>query len=143
MIPSLTPATNQFLNNLSSLQSLITTTTEQMTSGYRINQPSDAPDQISPLLQLMANLNYNQTVVGNLSNVQATVSSADQAVSSGIQLLQQATSLGAQGASTTTSAATRAQLAQQVESIQQQMVSLADTQVSGQYIFSGDQAGSQ
>ena len=139
MIPSLSPATNLFLNGLSSLQSIINTTTEQLTSGYSINQPSDAPDQISPLLQLMANLSQKQTILENLSSVQATVSAADGAVSTGIQLLQQATSLGAQGASSTTTAATRAQLATQVASIQQQMVALADTRVSGQYIFGGDQ----
>jgi flagellar hook-associated protein 3 FlgL len=142
MIPSLSPATNEFLNNLSSLQSLIYTTTDQMTSGYRINQPSDAPDQISPLLQLMANLSQNQTVLENLTNVQTTVNSADQAVSSAIQLLQQATSLGAEGASSTTPAQTRADLAQQIESIQEQMVSLADTKVTGSYIFAGDQSTS-
>ncbi len=143
MISSLSPATNQFLNNLSSLQSLMATTTEQLTSGYSINQPSDAPDQVSPLLQLMADQSYNQTVLENLSSVQSTVSSADQAVSSAIQLLQQASSLGAEGASSSASAATRTQLAQQVETIQQQMVALAATQVSGQYIFGGDQTLSQ
>src|ERR1700682_4847576 len=113
MIPSLSPVANQFLNGLSSLQSLINTPTEQLTSGYTINQPSDAPDQISPLLQLMANLSSNQTVLENLTSVQSTVSSADQALGTGVQLLQQASSLGAEGASSTTTAATRAQLAEQ------------------------------
>src|ERR1017187_8203337 len=127
MISSLSPSTNLFLNGLSRLQSVINTTTAQLTSGYRISQPSDAPDQIGPLLQLQANLSHNQAVLENLSNVQATVSGADQAVSSAIQLLQQATSLGAQGANWTTTAATRTDLAQQVESIQEQMVALADT----------------
>ena len=122
MIPALSPAANQFLNNLTTLQSLMTTTTEDLTSGYSVNQPSDAPDEISPLLQLMASQSYNQSVLENLSTVQANVTGADQAVSSAIQLLQQATSLGAEGANSTTSAATRAQLAEQVESVQQQMV---------------------
>ena len=143
MIPSLSPSTNLFLNGLSRLQVVISSTTEQLTSGYSINQPSDAPDQISPLLQLMANFSQNQTVLENLSTVQATVSSADNAVSSAIQLLQQATSLGAEGASSSTTAQTRTDLAQQVESIQEQMVALADTQVSGRYVFGGDQATSQ
>ena len=138
MIPSLRPSVNQFLNNLSTLQSVMTTTTEQLSSGYRIGQPSDAPDEISPLLQLMSNQGYNGSVVENLASVQANVSGADQAVSTGIQLLQQATSLGAQGASSTATAATRAQLAQQLQSIQEQMVALANTQVAGQYVFGGD-----
>ncbi len=142
MIPSLSPATNQFLTSLSALQQVMTTTTEQLTSGYAINQPSDAPDEIAPLLQLMANQSYNQTVLENLSNVQASVTGADQAVSSAVQLLQQASSLGAEGANSATTAATRTQLAEQVEDLQQQMVALADTQVSGQYIFAGDQSNS-
>jgi flagellar hook-associated protein 3 FlgL len=142
MIPSLSPALNQFLNHLSTLQAVMTTTTEQLTTGYSINQPSDAPDEISPLLQLMASQSHNQSTLENLSGVQANVTSADQAVSSAVQLLQQATSLGAEGANSTTTAATRSRLAQQVESIQEQMVSLADTQVSGQYIFSGDDSAS-
>jgi flagellin-like hook-associated protein FlgL len=143
MIPSLSPSLNLFLNGLSRLQSTITTATSQLSSGYRINQPSDAPDQISPLLQLQASLNHNQAAASNLTQVQADVSSADQAVSTAIQLLDQATSLGAQGASSTVTGDTRQNLAQQVQSIQDQMVALANTQVSGRYIFSGDQDTSQ
>ena len=138
MIPSLTPAINSFLNGLTRLQSTITTATNEMSSGYRISQPSDAPDQISPLLQLQASLSHSQTVSTQLTRVQADVAGADQAVNNAIQLLGQARSIGAQGANGTTTAATRASLAQQIASIQEQMAGLANTQVSGRYIFSGD-----
>jgi len=143
MIPSISPSANLFLIGLSRLQTTIATATAQLTSGYRISQPSDAPDQISPLLQLQANLNHNQAVVSSLTRVQADLSSADQAMSTAIQLLDQARSLGAQGASGTASDATRINLAQQIQTIQEQMVALANTQVTGRYIFSGDQDASQ
>jgi flagellar hook-associated protein 3 FlgL len=138
MIPSLNPSANLFLDGLSRIQSTITTATAQLSSGYRISQPSDAPDQISPLLQFQASLNHNQTTVSNLNRVQADVSSADQALSTAIQLLDQARSIGAQGASGTTTDATRANLAQQIQTIQEQMVGLANTQVAGRYVFGGD-----
>jgi flagellin-like hook-associated protein FlgL len=143
MIPSLSPSVNQFLNSLSQLQSAINTATAQLSSGYRISQASDAPDQISPLLQLLAGLNHNQAVASNLATVQANVSSADGAVSTALQLLNEAESLGSQGANSTASQTTRTNLAQQVEGIQEQMVALANTAVNGQYIFSGDQSGIQ
>jgi flagellin-like hook-associated protein FlgL len=143
MIPSLSPSVNLFLNSLSQLQTAINSATAQLSSGYRISQPSDAPDQISPLLQLLAGLNHNQSVANNLATVQANVSSADGAVSTALQLLNQAESLGSQGATGTASQTTRANLAQQVEGIQEQMVALANTSVNGQYIFSGDQSSSQ
>jgi len=138
MISSLGSSLDLFLSGLSRIQSRITVATAQLSSGHRINQPSDDPDQVSPLLQLQASLSHNQTVAGNVTRVQAEVSGADQAVSSAIQLLDQARSLGAQGASTLTTDATRAQLAQRVQSIQEQMVGLANTQVAGRYVFSGD-----
>jgi flagellin-like hook-associated protein FlgL len=143
MIPSLSPSINLFLNGLSRLQSTITTATAQISSGYRVSQPSDAPDQISPLLQLQASLSHNGAVTGNLTLAQTDVTSADQSVSSAIQLLDQALSIGAQGASSTSTPTARATLAQQVLSIQEQMVALANTQVAGRYVFSGDQDSSQ
>lgn len=142
MIPSLNPSTNLFLTELSRVQATISITTEQVTSGYRINQPSDDPDQISPLLQLQANLNQNQTISQNLTVIQPEAASADQAIGSAIQLLDQALNAGAQGANSTATQQSRTILAQQVQAIQQQMVSIANTQVSGRYIFSGDQSQS-
>jgi flagellar hook-associated protein 3 FlgL len=142
MIPSLSPSENFFLNGLTRLQSKITTATAQLSSGYRISQPSDAPDQIAPLLQLQAVLCHNRATTSALTRVQADVAGADQAVSSAIQLLDQARSIGAQGASTASSTATRAALAEQVISIQQQMVALANTQSAGRYVFGGDQDAS-
>lgn len=139
MIPSLPPSTNLYLAGLNQLQSHINQATARLSSGYRLNQPSDAPDQISPLLQLQANLDHNQVVQANLTTVQAGVTSADQAVSTAIQLLDQARSIGSQGADGNTTAATRGNLAQQVESILEQMAGISNTTVAGRYIFSGDQ----
>jgi flagellar hook-associated protein 3 FlgL len=139
MIPSLSSSMNSFLTDLSRLQSTINTATLQLSSGYRITQASDAPDQISPLLQLEANLSHNQAVLSQLTRVQTQISSADQAVSSAISLLDQARSIGAQGANGMTSAATRTSLATQMQSLQEQMVTLSNTNAGGQYVFGGDQ----
>ncbi len=143
MIPTLGSSANLFLNGLSRLQSLINTDVERISSGFQINQPSDAPDQISPLLQLQASFSHNQALASNLTRVQADVTGADQAMSSAIQLLDQARSVAAQGVNSTSTVSTRAGLAQQVQSIQQSMVGLASTQVGGRYVFSGDQDTSQ
>jgi len=139
MIPSLTASENSFLFHLSRLEATINTSSAQVTSGHRIGQPSDAPDQISPLLQLQASLGHNQNVEKNLARVQAEVQTADSGLSSAIQSLDQALSLAAQGASSTASAATRTNLAEQVQSLQSELVGIANTRVAGRYIFSGNQ----
>ncbi len=53
--------------------------------------------------------------------------------------MQSAVNLAAQGASSTSTAATDQTLATQIQSIQQQLVSLANTTVDGRAIFGGDQ----
>ena len=143
MIQSINSSANLFLNGLSKLQSVIDSDVARVSSGFRISQPSDAPDQISPLLQLQASLSHNQAVAGNLNRVQAELTGADQAVSSALQLLDEARSVASQGVSSTSSAATRNDLAQQVQALQQSMVGLANTQVAGRYVFSGDQDSAQ
>lgn len=142
MIPSLSPSANSFLNHISQLQTAINTLSDQLSSGLRISQPSDAPDQISPLLQLQASLGHNQSVGTTLSRVQAEVQSADSGTSTAIQLLDQALSVGAQGASSTATAATRTDLAGQIQALQSELVGIANTKVAGRYIFSGNQDGS-
>jgi flagellar hook-associated protein 3 FlgL len=139
MVSSLDAAANSFLNHLSRLQSTINTVTAQLSSAHCISQPSDAPDQISPLLALQASLSHNEAVSTTIARVKAEVSTADSGVSTAIQLLDQALSLGAQGASGTATDATRSDLAQQVQAIQEQLVAVANTRVAGRYIYSGDQ----
>jgi flagellar hook-associated protein 3 FlgL len=75
----------------------------------------------------------------NLGNVQAEATTADQAIGTAITLIQNARAFAAQGASTSATAATDQTLAIQVQNIQQQLVSIADTTVQGRAIFGGDQ----
>ena len=53
-------------------------------------------------------------------------------------LMDQVQSLSAEGATSTQTAAGRATIAQQLQSIEQQMVGLANTKVNNRFIFSGD-----
>ena len=139
MITNVNPQAALFLANLNRVQENLATANNQVSSGLRITVASDAPDQISTLLQLRANLQHNTQVQSNLTLAQTDAQTADDALSSSIQLIDSATSLATQAATATTDAAGRASLAQQVVSIQQQMVANSQTTVQGRYIFSGDQ----
>jgi flagellar hook-associated protein 3 FlgL len=80
-----------------------------------------------------------QTYQTNLTRVQAETNAADTALGAGIQLIESARSIALQGAGSTASVSERQNLASQVQSIQQQLVSLANTTTEGRYIFGGDQ----
>jgi flagellar hook-associated protein 3 FlgL len=139
---NLDPSSQIFLADLRRVQTATNQASQQISSGFKVQQPSDAPDQISQLLQLEANLQTNTQITTNLSNVKAQVDSGESAINSAVTLTQQAISLGAQGASTIQTAAQRQTLAQQIQNIQQQLVGLSNTTVAGKYIFGGDTGAS-
>jgi flagellar hook-associated protein 3 FlgL len=127
-----------FLAGVNQIQQQISTANQQLTSGLKVSVASDAPDQIDDLLQLRADQAQNTQISSNLGMEQTNAQAADGALGSAIQLMDNATQLAAEGANTAETAASLQTLAQQVASVQTEMVNLSQTQVAGRYIFSGD-----
>ena len=136
-IGATTPGTPWFLNGIQNLQQQETETERQLTSGYQIQDAADAPALTPELVTLGSTLAYLQTYQTNLTNVQAEASAADTALGSAVSLLTNAQSLGAEASDSSQTAASRQTLALQIQNIQQQVVSLANTNVAGRYIFGG------
>ena len=140
MFPNINPASNLFLANLQIIQNRMSTDEQQLTSGLRVNVASDAPDQISEILQTRAQISGVQQTQQNLSTVGPLVDSGESAIQQALQLLDTATTLATGAASTTTTAAQRLDSAPQGQGILEQLVSLSQTAVAGTYVFSGDQS---
>lgn len=138
MIASLDPSDQIFLVGVNQIQQRMATVNQQLTSGLKVTVASDAPDQIDDLLQLRADQAQNTQISTNLGMEQTHAQAADGALSSAIQLMDTATQLAAEGANTTETSTSLQTLAQQVASLQTDMVNLSQTQVAGSYIFSGD-----
>jgi flagellar hook-associated protein 3 FlgL len=138
-IASATPGSAWFLDGIANLQSAEAQTQRQLSSGYRIQDASDSPAQTPELVGLGSALAAYQAYQTQVTRVQTEASSADQALSSAISLIENAATTAEQGADTTATASQQQNLAVQVQSVQQQLVSLANTSVEGRYIFGGDQ----
>lgn len=140
MFAGITPAGQQFVNNVNNIQDAVNRAQQQVSTGYNLNQPSDAPDEVSPVLQLLTQIGQNQTMNTNLTAVQANVNAAETALSSSVSLLQSASTMAAEATGVNETASTRQAMAQSVQALLQEMVSNSQTQVNGQYVFSGDQS---
>jgi flagellar hook-associated protein 3 FlgL len=138
MFPGINGVTQQYLANLARTETQLQQTTEDISSGIDVQQPSDSPAAISEILQTETALANNQQIQSNLTSVTTEVNTADSALQTAVQQVESAISLATQGASSTATAQTRATLAQQVANIQQTLVGIAQTSVNGRYIFSGD-----
>ena len=138
MISGLSPSNEQFLASLNILENNLSQADQQLSSGLRVNQASDAPQSVQDIFQTRAQLNQDNQTVQNLNTIQGQVQAADSAVQQAIQLLNQAVSLGTQGASNISSSSSQQTLANQVQAIQSQLVAISRTEVGGVYVFSGD-----
>jgi flagellar hook-associated protein 3 FlgL len=138
MISNLTPDNQAFLANMDRLQQTVQNANMQASSGRRVNVASDAPNQISTILQLRTSEVQNTQIQQNLSIAKTDASAADGALSSASQLLDTATTLASQGANFTVDSTGRQSIAAEIQALQSQMVDIANTTVQGRYIFGGD-----
>jgi len=136
MLSNLDPASQRFLADFSRLQLRTSTAQQQLSSGLRVQNASDDPDQIGSLLRLESDRSANTQTLGNLNRVQAEVNGADNALTSSVQLLDKITQVVGHGLGSAT-AADRANYSLQLQDLQQQLIALTSTTVEGRYIFDG------
>jgi flagellar hook-associated protein 3 FlgL len=129
---------DRFLHDLATINARIGRAEREITSGRRINSPSDSPDEISHLLSLRSGLSATEQTKSNLSRIQTEVDTAEQALSHGAEVLDRIQTLGAQGASDILDPAVRRTLGVEVEQLLGQLVNLANTEIEGRFIFAGD-----
>ena len=121
-------------------------TTEQalreLSSGRRVNQPSDDPAASAILVQNHDDTIFTTRYLQTLNSIQGQFETADSALSSVIVSLNRALTLGVQGANGTVSDANRVAIATELQGIQDQLVSLANTSFEGSPLFAGTLTGS-
>jgi flagellar hook-associated protein 3 FlgL len=118
-------------------QQQISTDEQQIASGSSVNVPSDNPGAAAVLIQDAARTAQDDQFQRSIGSIQGEIQSADSNLNSVITALQQAISLGVEGANGTLNANNRSTIVTQVQGIQSQLVSLANLSYQGNYVFSG------
>jgi flagellar hook-associated protein 3 FlgL len=109
----------------------------QVSTGRSVNQPSDNPAAAALLVENNDEATFNAGYLQSISAVQGQLSLANSTLSSMQTSLQQAISLGVEGANGTLSDSDRTAIANQLQGIQSQLLCLANTSYQGNYIFAG------
>jgi flagellar hook-associated protein 3 FlgL len=109
----------------------------EISTGRSVNEPSDDPAAAALLVVNNDQATFNSGYLQSLGAVQGQLSTADSTLSSVTTALQQAISLGVEGANGTVSASDQAAIVVQLQGIQSQLVSLANTSYQGHYVFAG------
>jgi flagellar hook-associated protein 3 FlgL len=138
MIQFFNPADQVFLNGMATIQTREQTAQQQLTTGLKINSASDDPGDLSNLMQVDSSLSETQQITSNLGRVTTETNTAEGALENAVSLLENVSTLATEAQPTSQTATTRSQIAGDVGSDLQQLVALANTNVEGRYVFSGD-----
>jgi len=114
----------------------------ELSSGRRVNQPSDDPAASAILVQNHDQAIFTARYLQSLSSIQGQFQTADSALNSMILAMQRALTLGVQGANGTLSDTDRAAVAAELQGIQDQLISLANTSFQGRPLFAGTMTSS-
>jgi flagellar hook-associated protein 3 FlgL len=130
-------ASQQVLENINSSQDAMSVTMEQMSTGKRINQPSDDPYGASLAVSLNGQLSRLDDYASNVSDGTAWTSSglsALQSITSQVQRAQELVTEANNGTETSTEMQSAgAEISQLIQGIK----SDANTTYDGQYVFGG------
>jgi flagellar hook-associated protein 3 FlgL len=113
------------------------TSSLDLATGTRINKPSDDPAGAAQMVINTAQSSQADTFLRSITSVTGLLQTADSTLSSVVTALQRAISLGVEGANGTLSDSDRADVANELTGIKQQLLSLANTPYQGEFIFSG------
>lgn len=113
------------------------TALQEVSTGKRVNVPSDDPAAAAAMVQNTAESNNIDQYEANDNAALGAAQTADSALNSVVTLLTQAVSLGTEGANGTESESDRESLATEVQGILSSVVSDANTQYQGVAVFGG------
>jgi flagellar hook-associated protein 3 FlgL len=118
-------------------QQQINTDEQEIATGLSVNVPSDNPAAAAALVQNADQTSQADQFQRSIGSVQGEMQNADSTLNLVITSLQQAISLGTEGANGTLNAIDRAAIVTQVEGIQSQLINLANLTYQGNYVFGG------
>jgi flagellar hook-associated protein 3 FlgL len=126
-----------FVDALDKDRQQVNTDLEQITTGQSVNSLSDNPIAAAALVQNLSEASSVDQFTRSISSIQGSLQTADSALNSVVTSLNQAISLGTEGANGTVTAGERQTLAAQVNDLQQEILGLANTTYQGDYVFAG------
>ncbi|QOV91521.1 flagellar hook-associated protein FlgL [Humisphaera borealis] len=127
-------------SSVSRTQAQLAQVQNELTTGKRLNRPSDDPGDSSAAIQLQKVLEQRKAYADNIDAAKGQLSEVDSTLGDLSALLQQAQTIASANVGSDVTPDARKSAAAVVQSIYQQAVSLGNKQFNGVYLFGGDKA---
>jgi len=134
--------TGQALSSVETASTRMANAQEQMTTGRKLNRPSDGPADTTVALKARTGVTQQTQYQRNAQDGLGWLSTVDTALQQSNSLVNRAYVLALQGANTASNGPTAEDaLADEVDQLKQGLLSLANTQYLGRPVFGGTTAG--
>jgi len=127
------------LRNITDTAERLTEYHGHLSSGRRLEVPSDDPVGVGTALRLRTGIQEVSRYQANVDDGIGWEENTDAALAHAVDILQRARELAVAGANDTLSSASRDALAKEVDQLLEQLVQLGNTTHNGRYIFAGFQ----
>lgn len=128
---------SDMLRNLSQSNRSLSTLQDQLSSGKKINKPSDDPVVASRGMMYRSNLKQMEQFQRNASEGKAWMEVTDESLKQVGDIMQRVRELTIQASNETYEEGSLDSVASEIESLKDQLGEIANTTVKGRYIFAG------
>ncbi|WP_163538881.1 flagellar hook-associated protein FlgL [Gracilibacillus sp. YIM 98692] len=129
--------TGNMLRNMSSSYEKLGTYMEQLSTGKKINRPSDDPVIAMKGMDYRTQVKNIEQFERNMGEVHNWMDNSDSSLDKTQKALSRLRELAVQGANGTYEEGQRGNIASEVDQIKEHLVEIANTKVNNKYIFSG------
>lgn len=135
--------TESSLNDLQKVLENLLKVQEQLSSGKRINRPSDDPFSTHRVISSRGTVLVLEQYAKNISEIKGWVSTTDYALTHVTEALREVRTLAIQAANGYLTDTDRENIALRIDEFREMILQLSSQQYSGRYIFSGTRTGEQ
>lgn len=128
---------DRVLNNLSSHYRRILNLQEQLSTGLRLNRPSDGPLGARRAINAEMEIAKNNQFLTNMSTASPVIVQSESSLMSVVDILQRIKDLGLQGSNATNADIQREQIASEIDQLLESVLVESNTITNGRYIFAG------
>jgi len=128
---------SRLASRINAQRSRLSTLQEQISSGKRINRPSDDPDGAATVIKLRTSQNEIEQFKRNAQTANQKLTAADDTLTGYENLLERARTLVAQGLSDTTTQDGKNALATELDSLRGRILNVANSKYGDEYVFGG------
>ncbi|MBD2868411.1 flagellar hook-associated protein FlgL [Paenibacillus arenilitoris] len=131
----------QLLRNISSNLGRMNNLQNQLSTGMKINKPSDDPVGITFSLRYRSELDSNDQYISNVDSAISLLEYTDTTVGQAGDILQRARELLVQGANGTFEQTSLDSMKTEISQLYNQMIEIGNSQFNGKQVFNGENTG--